>query len=271
MYPDATIRLICVTLQWSGTSTSTHQCSSHPDSSFVHPHAVLPLNSLNNQRLGKCQKPLHRSRLCDDEPVPSLQQAELIRRHNPMHLPPRDRSLGDGVYFSKTDYIGPSRRIVIVCIDTIVLLMMGWGLSSAWVRVLGQEDGLISALVVMTWLYLVPLKRSAWRTVGYQMTGAKLVNLQGARPALWLLTLRSLLWMFFFIPFNFLMDVLWCSVDDDRQSIRDRITNTCLVKNRAIPIGNGEVHIAYYFVLGYMFTYSHVVHPDPTRPVSAGK
>jgi uncharacterized RDD family membrane protein YckC len=189
----------------------------------------------------------------------------------PLHPPQRDRSLGDGVYFSKTDYIGPSRRIVIVCIDTIVLLMMGGGLSSAWVHVFGHDDGLISALVVMTWLYLVPLKRSAWRTLGYQVAGAKLVNLQGTRPALWLLTLRSLLWVFFFIPCNFLMDVLRCSVDDDRQSIRDRIANTCLVKNRAIPIGSGEVHIAYYFVLGYMFTYSHVVHPNPAHPVSAGR
>ncbi|MDH4081620.1 MAG: RDD family protein [Nitrospira sp.] len=186
-----------------------------------------------------------------------------------MHPSQRDRSLGDGVYFSDTDYIGPSRRIVIVCIDTVVLLVMGWGLSSAWVGVFGHDEGLISALVIMIWLYLVLLKRSAWRTVGYRVAGAKLVNLQGTRPALWLLTLRSLLWMFFFIPSNFLIDFLWCSVDDDRQSIRDRIANTCLVKHHAVPIGTGEVHIAYYFVLGYMFAYSHVVHPHPTHTVSA--
>ena len=189
--------------------------------------------------------------------------AESLKRREPMLHPQRDRSLGDGVYFAPTDYIGAGRRLIILCVDTVALFVMGWGLSIAWAGLFGHDERFIAALAVAVWLYLVPLKRSAWRTVGYRLAGAKLVNLQGERPTLWLLTLRSLLWIFFLIPGNVLVDVLWCSVDEDRQSIRDRIASTCLVKNRATPVGTGEVHMAYYFVLGYMFTYSHVVHAQP--------
>jgi len=180
-----------------------------------------------------------------------------------MIQPQRDRSLGDGVYFAPTDYIGISRRIMILCVDTVMLFVLGLALSSVWSHLFGDPQGFIGALAVTIWLYMVPLKRSSWRTLGYQLAGAKLVNLKGERPALWLLTLRSLLWIFFLVPGNLLIDFLWCSIDDDRQSIRDRIANTCLVKNSATPIGVGEVHLAYYFVLGYMFAHSHVVHLNP--------
>ena len=176
-------------------------------------------------------------------------------------LQQRDDSLGDGVYFAPTDYIGAGRRLLILCVDTVTLCMLGWGLSAVWFDLLGISDGFICALVVAVWLYLVPLKRSSWRTVGYRVAGAKLVNLRGERPALWLLTLRSMLWLFCIAPGNFLFELLWCGVDGDRQSIRDRIANTCLVKNNAMPVGTGEIHLAHYFAFGYLLAYSHVVHP----------
>ena len=178
-----------------------------------------------------------------------------------MLQPQRDRSLGDGVYFAADDYIGVGRRLLMVCVDTVVLGLMVWMLSSVWVHLFGNYERFAGVVVLAAWLYLVPLKRSAWRTIGYRVIGAKLVNLQGARPVLWLLTLRSLLWLFGFSPVTLLLEFLWCHVDCDRQSLRDRITNTCLVKHHATPIGTGEVHTAYYFSCGYTFAYSHVVHP----------
>jgi uncharacterized RDD family membrane protein YckC len=187
--------------------------------------------------------------------------ALFLSRREPMLQPRRDYSLGDGVYFAADDYIGVGRRLLIVCVDTLVLGLMVWVLSSLWFHLVGDYEMFLGVVVFAVWLYLVPLKRSAWRTVGYQFAGAKLVNLKGARPALWLLTLRSLLWLFGFSPVTLLLEFLWCSVDCDRQSLRDRITNICLVKNHAMPIGTGEVHTAYYFSCGYTFAYSHVVHP----------
>lgn len=178
-----------------------------------------------------------------------------------MLQPQRDRSLGDGVYFAADDYIGVGRRILIVFVDTVALGVMVSVLSVCWFYLVGDDTGLAGVVVLAMWWYLVPLKRSGFRTVGYQFAGAKLVNLKGERPALWLLTLRSLLWMFCFAPLNLLLEFLWCRVDYDRQSIRDRLTNTCLVKHDATPVGTGEVHMAYYFSCGYTLAYSHVVHP----------
>ena len=184
-----------------------------------------------------------------------------LKRREPMLQPQRDRSLGNGVYFAANDYLGAGRRLLMVCVDTVVLGVMVWVLSSLWFHLVGDYEMFLGVVVLAMWLYLVPLKRSGFRTIGYRVIGAKLVNLQGARPALWLLTLRSLLWMFFLAPLNLLLEFLWCRVDDDRQSIRDRLTNTCLVKQYATPIGTGEVHTAYYFSCGYTFAYAHVVHP----------
>jgi uncharacterized RDD family membrane protein YckC len=175
----------------------------------------------------------------------------------------RDRSLGDGVYFAADDYIGVSRRIIILFVDTVMLGVMVWLLSVFWLYLVGDDKGLAGVVVFAIWLYLVPLKRSVFRTIGYRLMGVKLVNLKGQRPSLLLLTLRSLLWIFCLAPASFLFEFLWCSIDYDRQSIRDRITNTCLVKNDATPIGTGEVHLAYFFSFCCTLMFSHVVHPKP--------
>ena len=172
----------------------------------------------------------------------------------------RDRSLGDGVYFAANDYIGFSPRLVIMFVDTAVLLAIAWLLTFVWLIVMGVFTGVFALIVGLAfWLYLVPLKRSKTRTIGYRLMRVKLVTLKGQRPSLMMLTFRSLLWIFG--PCNFVLDLIWCGIDDDRQTMRDRFTYMCLVKNDAEPIGTGEVHLAYFNAFGYALTLPHVVHP----------
>ena len=180
----------------------------------------------------------------------------------------RDRSLGDGVYFARDDYIGLGPRFVILIVDSVVLVAIVWLLSFTWLSFADDYNvtfAVITALAI--WLYVVPLKRSAIRTVGYQLTGAKLVTLQGGRPSLFMLTFRSLLWTLG--PFNLIFDLIWSGIDDDRQTMRDRYSYMCLVKNAAHPIGTGEIHVAYVYAIGYNFAYPHVVHPK-TADVQPG-
>ncbi len=175
----------------------------------------------------------------------------------------RDRSLGDGVYFDANDYIGFSPRLVILAVDTIVLQVIAWILAFIWINIAGDYNGVFVAMLLFaSWLYVVPLKRSKFRTIGYRITGAKLVTLQGTRPSLTMMTFRSLLWMFG--PCNVVLDLIWCGIDDDRQTMRDRFSNMCLVKNDADPIGNGEVHLAYFNAFSYSLAFPHVVHPKAT-------
>lgn len=175
----------------------------------------------------------------------------------------RDRSLGDGVYFTADDYIGVAPRIIILFVDTLVLGVIVLLLALLWFYLVGDYKIFAGVVALAVWLYLVPLKRSVFRTIGYRLMGAKLVNLKGQRPSLFMLTFRSILWIFGLAPSNLLLEFIWCGIDDDRQSIRDRIANTCLVKNDATPIGTGEVHLAYFFSFAYTLAYSRVVHPKP--------
>ena len=168
-----------------------------------------------------------------------------------------DRSLGDGVYFAASDYIGLWRRIVILFVDTFVLLV-GW----TTVAILGQLVGLPGIFLLLSiafvWWYEVPLKRSKFRTLGYWLTGCKIVNLRGERPSLAMLTFRALLWVLG--PFNWTVNLLWCGIDDDRQTLADCYSKTCLVKVRAEPIGSGSVQLVHYFAGGMALFYPRVVH-----------
>lgn len=176
----------------------------------------------------------------------------------------RDRSLGDGVYYAADDYIGFSPRLVILFVDTAVLLVIAWFLAFIWLNITFEFNvAFLVTVGLAIWLYVVPLKRSKTRTIGYRLMGAKLVTLKGQRPSLLMLTFRSLLWLFG--PCNFVVDLIWCGIDDDRQTIRDRFTNMCLVKNDAEPIGTGEVHLAYFNAFGYTFAFPHVCHPKAVR------
>ena len=176
----------------------------------------------------------------------------------------RDQSLGDGVYFSANDYVGFTPRLVIMFVDSAVLLTIAWLLAFIWPNFVGDFNGaFVLTLGFALWLYVVPLKRSQFRTIGYRLVRAKLVTLKGQRPSLIMLTFRSLLWMFG--PCNFVLNLIWCGIDDDRQTIRDRFSNMCLVKNDAEPIGKGEIHLAYFNAFGYALTFPHVVHPKATE------
>lgn len=172
----------------------------------------------------------------------------------------RDTSLGRGVYYAADDYVGIGRRLIIFVVDGFVLLGALFCFLVFWIAIGGGPPPIFTAAVLgITWLYAVLFKRSPLRTVGYWLTGCRLVNLQGQRPSLFALTFRSLLWMFG--PFNLLFDILWSGLDGDRQTLRDRFAGTCLINNDARPIGTGEIHLAYYDIGSFNLAYPRVVHP----------
>jgi uncharacterized RDD family membrane protein YckC len=158
----------------------------------------------------------------------------------------RDTSLGSGVYYAANDYVGIGRRLIILIVDGIVLAFLLLAFVVIWAVLGGGPPIIFTAAVFATaWVYAVLFKRSPLRTVGYWLTGCRLVTLQGERPSLFALTFRSVLWMFG--PFNLLFDVFWSGLDDDRQTLRDRFAGTCLINNSAVPIGTGEIHLTYFF------------------------
>ena len=174
-----------------------------------------------------------------------------------------DTSLGVGVYFAPDDYVGIMRRIAILLIDLAVLIIVYVLFAVLLIPIVGNRNGSMGLLYFgVVWAYLTMLKSSRIRTVGYRLMGARIINLRGGRPSMFRMTFRLLLWALG--PFNLLFDLLWSSVDDDRQSLRDRIAGTCVVNTQAEPIGTAEIQLKYYYAFGLALMYSRVMRPqDP--------
>jgi len=111
--------------------------------------------------------------------------------------------------------------------------------------------------LVFAYLYLTLLKASRVRTLGYKLTGSKIVNLRGQRPSIIWMTFRLALWIGG--PFSFLFDLFWSGIDDDRQTLRDRFAGTCVVNTNAEPIGESEIHLAYFTAGGFNLMYPKVM------------
>lgn len=168
--------------------------------------------------------------------------------------------LGDGAYFSPSNYVGLMARMAILIIDITVLMVLCLGIAFAWESVTEiNDDQYLVVVSAVIWLYMAVLKASKFRTVGYWLLGAKIVNLRGQKPSIWRMTFRLLLC--FFGPFSLIFDLLWVSTDEQRQTLRDRYAGTCVIKRNAEPIGNAEIKLVSYHAFGFNLMYQQVMPP----------
>ncbi len=114
--------------------------------------------------------------------------------------------------------------------------------------------------IALGFVYLVLLKHSRFRTLGYLVGGIRIVSIQGQRPSIWSLTIRAL--FAFFGPLNMLIDIMWVTSDERCQALRDKFAHTYVIRHRAIPMGQGAIVYASYTILGANFLFAEV------RPIS---
>jgi uncharacterized RDD family membrane protein YckC len=105
-------------------------------------------------------------------------------------------------------------------------------------------------------VYLVLLKRSRFRTLGYMLGRIRIVSIHGERPSIWSLTIRAL--FAFFGPFNMLIDVIWLTNDERRQALRDKFAHTYVIRDRAVPLGHGAIVYTTYTIFGTNFLFAEV-------------
>ena len=158
--------------------------------------------------------------------------------------------LGQGVYYAPGDYAGLLRRFIIIGMDFIVICFFSAIIIVLIFDLPKNIDYIFSSktyvFLLFSYLYLAIIKRSDWGTVGYRLTGVRIVNLEGKRPSLWQMTFRFLLLVFG--PFHILIDLFWLGGDDYRQTLRDKIVGTYVIKHDALPLGKGEqLLVPYYF------------------------
>lgn len=92
-----------------------------------------------------------------------------------------------GVYYSRDDYAGFWRRLVVDLIDFAILfiVVVTVTLGAAFILPAGEQaipHVLFWSGIVLGFVYLVLLKRSRFRTLGYLVGGVRVVSIQGQRP-----------------------------------------------------------------------------------------
>jgi uncharacterized RDD family membrane protein YckC len=152
-------------------------------------------------------------------------------------------SMGDqieGVYYSLADYAGLGRRLLILTIDGVLLFLAFITLLALYGFAMGPGSSIhlfMASYAVLCFMYLAVLARSRMGTIGYKLTGVRVVDLSGKRPSLACMTYRSLFAVLG--PFNALLDLIWLSGDPYRQGLRDKLAGTYIIRRGAEPEGVG--------------------------------
>lgn len=161
-----------------------------------------------------------------------------------------------GVFYAVHDYAGILRRLAIVVVDFVILVLAYFLMAvvAAFSDFVNQH--MLVLYLALCYLYLVVLKTTRWGTVGYLVTGVRLVDLRGNQLRLWRATFRFL--FFVFGPLNVLFDIIWLGGDPHRQSIRDKFAGTYVIRKRAAPAGQGAIRHMIYFMFGSTFMFQEV-------------
>jgi uncharacterized RDD family membrane protein YckC len=166
--------------------------------------------------------------------------------HEPAVAPGSKEHLG--VYYHSEDHASLLRRLAIELVD-LAVVGLGFFVIQAFSGWLEPLSALSRALMLgFAWAYLAVLKVTSVSTLGYRLLDAKLVNLQGNPVALWRSSLRFFLLAL--TPATILFDLLWLADDPNRQTLRDKIAETYVVRSRALPAGSAPLRFSMYFIGG---------------------
>jgi uncharacterized RDD family membrane protein YckC len=159
------------------------------------------------------------------------------------------------VWFFPSDYAGVWRRLGIELADAtaIVVLLLIVTVTVALLDPVGDwnDTYLFAGWLALVWTYFVLLKRTPLGTVGYRLAGVRIVDAYGRRPGLGALTLRLAFGILG--PMNIVLDLLWIPFDRHKQSLRDKVAHTYVVKAGAQPAGPARVVLRTYSIMGMAF------------------
>lgn len=172
------------------------------------------------------------------------------------------------VCYSPNDYAGFWRRLAVELADLVavmILLIVITVVVSPAIESDGRSDAvLLLCWVAVIYLYFVIMKRSRVSTLGYRLAHVRVVDAYGRPPSLGALTLRLLFAVFG--PLNFAFDMLWIPSDRCKQSLRDKLAHTYVVKASAQPVGAGRVVYRQYHLMGMSFLFQEI---EPSGPQHA--
>ncbi len=165
-----------------------------------------------------------------------------------------------GVIFDKKDYAGFINRVVIAVVDLIVIFIISAIVLYISDFLIYEEESYFKFnfffFSLFSIWYLALLKRSRFRTIGYILTGVKIVNLKGEKPSVFKMIFRVLLLLIG--PFELIIDIIWLTQETTKQTLRDKYVGTYVVDQNAIIVGTGRFQIVTLGFMGFNVTYREI-------------
>ena len=166
-----------------------------------------------------------------------------------------------GVYYDPSAYAGLGRRLLILLIDMIGFILL-YALLLIAFTYLPESDIAAHAMsiscIVLSILYFAILKRTSIGTLGYIITGVRIVDLTGHQPSIGRMLYRTLFMLIG--PLNLFLDLFWVGNDREKQSLRDKFAGTYVIRKNAPISGRGQIAFSTYTCFGYSFIFKEVSH-----------
>lgn len=146
-----------------------------------------------------------------------------------------------GVFYHEDDYASFSRRVTAALIDIAVIIVFS-SLILLFTRFLNDQIRINSSylfLISLTLVYFTFFKRSKFRTLGYILTGIKVVDLSGSMPSLYNMFMRLVI--FVSGPYDYSKSIELIKTEKTKQSLRDKYLGNYVVNVNAKPIGSGPI------------------------------
>lgn len=156
------------------------------------------------------------------------------------------------VSFERGDCASFGLRLLVDLVDTLVVVLLSVGAVFMLVKAVPS----VIAVAAIWFLYFALLKYFG-ATVGYLACGLKLLNIDGSRPAFWVVVFRCF-FSFFGPLISFLIDLTWLTGDPQRQALRDKLSGTLVVKKSAVPLGRGTIACVSYTIMAWRFLFQEV-------------
>lgn len=138
--------------------------------------------------------------------------------------------------FAPDDHAGLGMRLLISSIDLLVIGI--WLLVATLAVALASRvlpNGLWSGLLAIVWLapiaYLTELRRHRSGSLGFLVTGYRVVSVGGDEPTLWTMIVRLAASLAFLLA-----DLPYIGSDQPRRSLADAVAGTLVVRRDARPI-----------------------------------
>jgi len=165
--------------------------------------------------------------------------------------------------YRREDYVGALRHLLIFAVDSCVLFFLLFLLTLIAIPFPDLHPMLFVVLpwLILCWVYLAVLKPSRFRSIGYWIADARIITIDGKPPSPWRMTMRLLWTSMYFFPYltiNIFTDLLWTTMNHERQMLRDLMAETRLIRNGAKPIGVGRVSRCLFTGLGLTLFYARV-------------